>query len=323
MRRRELIILLGGTAAMWPLEVRTQQKAMPVIGLLGQGHPGDPVIALNLAAFRQGLSEAGFVEGQNVSLEYRWAYGDYDRLPALAAELVALKVDVIVNEGSTPSALPAKNATATIPIVFHAGDAIADGLVSNLARPDGNLTGVSLFAPQILAKRFQLLSELVPETKIIALLGIPSPTSGPALPEIQEAARAKGVQLQILSAATDSELDATYAALGHLRAAAVVGAQGNLAEKVVALAARHAVPAVYAQGVFAKVGGLLSYGVSIPAAYVIKGIYTGKILRGKKPADLPVQQPTKFELVINLKTAKVLGLSVPQALLARADEVIE
>jgi putative tryptophan/tyrosine transport system substrate-binding protein len=322
MNRRKLMILLGG-AATWPLAGRAQQKAMPVIGILGVASPTDSIAGV-LAAFRQGLGETGFVEGQNVAIEYRWAYNNNDRLPALAAELVALKVGVIVTEGGTPSAVSAKNATATIPIVFHAGDAIADGIVANLARPGGNLTGVSLFAPESLAKRFQLLCELVPQAKVIALLSIPnSLVPIHALPEIQEAARAKGVQLQILNATTDSEIDAAYATLGHQRAAAVVLAAGTYADKLVALAARHAVPAAYNQRPFATAGGLLIFGPSIPAAYVIKGTYTGKILKGEKPADLPVQQSTRFELVINLQTAKALGLTVPQTLLARADEVIE
>jgi putative ABC transport system substrate-binding protein len=323
MKRRELMVLLGGAAFAWPRTLRAQQKPMPVIGILGLGYPEDPAIALNLAAFRRGLNETGFVEGQNVTIEYRWAVNDQQRLPALAAELVARKVDVIMTEGGTPTVRAAKNATSTIPIVFHAGDAIADGIVSNLARPDGNLTGVSLFAPERFAKQFELLAELVPETKVFALLAVLSILPVDAVPEIEKAARAKGVQVEILNAASDSELDAAYARLGDQRGAAVVNANGQLAEKLVALAAHHAVPAVYNQRVFATAGGLISFGVSFPAAYVIKGIYTGKILKGAKPADLPVQQPTTFELVINLKTAKALGLTVPQALLARADEVIE
>jgi putative tryptophan/tyrosine transport system substrate-binding protein len=323
MRRRELMLLLGGAAFAWPHTLRAQQKPMPVIGILGLGYPEDPAIALNLAAFRRGLNETGFVEGQNVAIEYRWAVNDEKRLPALAAELVARKVDVIMTEGGTPTVRAAKNATSTIPVVFHAGDAIEDGIVTNLARPDGNLTGVSLFAPERFAKQFELLAELVPETKVFALLAVLNILPADAVREIEKAARAKGVQVEILNAASDSELDAAYARLGGQRGAAVVNANGQLAEKLVALAAHHAVPAVYNQRVFATAGGLISFGVSFPAAYVIKGIYTGKILKGAKPADLPVQQPTTFELLINLKTAKALGLTVPQAMLARADEVIE
>jgi putative ABC transport system substrate-binding protein len=297
---------------------------MPVIGILGLGSPEDPAIALNLTAFRQGLSESGFVEGQNVAIESRWAYDDERRLPALAAELVARNVDVLVTEGGILSALSAKTATSLIPVVFHASDAIADGVVSNLARPGGNLTGVSLFAPESLAKQFQLLSELVPEAKVIALLAIPNtPALNQVKPEIEEAARARGVRYQVLSAVTDSEIDAAYATLGQLRAGALVRANGNFADKLVMLAARHRVPAIYNQRAFATAGGLLSYGVSLPAVYVTKGIYTGKILKGAKPADLPVQQPTAFELVINLKTAKAIGLTIPQLFLARANEVIE
>jgi putative ABC transport system substrate-binding protein len=324
MKRRAFISFLGGamTAAG---ALRAQQKAMPVIGILGLGYPDDPAIALNLTAFRRGLNETGFVEGQNVAIEYRWAVNDQRRLPALAAELVARKVDVIVNEGGTVSAIEAKNTTAAIPIVFHSSDAIADGLVTNLARPVGNLTGVSLFAPERFSKQFELLSELVPEAKVIALLAIPNilPTLNPAVREIEEMADRKGVRIQILSAVTDSELDAAYATLGQLRGAAVVTANATFVDKLVALAARHAVPAAYHQRAFAMAGGLLSYGPSLPAAYVIKGVYTGKILKGAKPADLPVQQPTIFELVVNLKTAKALGLGIPQSILARADEVIE
>jgi putative ABC transport system substrate-binding protein len=323
VNRRDFIILLGGAAVGSPLAVRAQQKTIPVIGVLGLGYPEDPAIALNLAAFRRGLAESGFVEGQNVAIEYRWAVNEQKRLPALAAELVARKVDVMMTEGGTPTVRAAKNATSTIPIVFHAGDAIEDGIVTNLARPDGNLTGVSLFAPERFGKQFELLAELVPQTKVFALLAVLNILPADAVREIEKAARAKGVEVEILNAASDSELDAAYARLGDRRGAAVVNANGQLAEKLVALAAHHGVPAVYNQRVFATAGGLISFGVSFPAAYVIKGIYTGKILKGAKPADLPVQQPTTFELLINLKTAQALGLTVPQAMLARADEVIE
>jgi putative ABC transport system substrate-binding protein len=323
VNRRDLIVLLGGAAAAWPFAAGAQQKRMPVIGILGLGYPEDPAIALNLAAFRRGLAETGFVEGQNVAIEYRWAVNDETRLPALAAELVVRKVDVMMTEGGTPTVRAAKSATSTIPIVFHAGDAIEDGIVTNLARPDGNLTGVSLFAPERFAKQFELLAELVPQTKVFALLAVLNILPADGVREIEKAARAKGVEVEILNAATDSELDAAFARLGDQRGAAVVNANGQFADKLVALAARHAVPAVYAQRAFAERGGLLSYGVSFPAAYALKGIYAGKILKGAKPADLPVQQPTTFELLVNLKTAKALGLTVPQTLLARADEVIE
>jgi ABC-type uncharacterized transport system substrate-binding protein len=323
MKRRRFIAALGG-AMILPVAARAQQPAIPVIGVLGSASSEDPEVALNLAAFRQGLNEAGFVEGQNVAIEFRWAHNDLQRLPALAAELVPRKVDVVVIEGGTPSALAAKKATSTIPIVFHAADAIADGLVSNLARPDGNLTGVSLFGPEGLAKQYQLCSELLPDAKAIGLVVIPHQLIGDyAVAEMEAAARAKGIKLEIVGAESDGEIEAAYATLGRLRAGAVVRAHVALADKLVALAAHHAVPAVYNQRAFAAAGGLLSYGPSIPAAYAIKGVYTGKILKGAKPADLPVQQATRLELVVNLKTAKALGLTVPQALLARADEVIE
>jgi len=323
MRRRELILGASSVVA-WPLAARAQQKPLPVIGILGIAFPEDPAVGLNLQALRQGLKDTGFVEGQNVAIEYRWAHRDYDQLPVMATELSARKVDVIVNEGGTPSALAAKRATSTIPIVFHAGDAIADGLVSNLARPGSNLTGVSLFAPESLSKQFQLLSELVPLAKAIALVTTGSrPFLAAAVGEVEAAARAKGMQFQLMTVATDRDIEIAYATLGQLRAAALVSADATRADQLVALAARHGVPSVYNQRAFPTAGGLLSYGVSLPAVYVIKGNYAGKILKGAKPSELPVQQPDKFELVINLKTAKTLGLTVPQSLLARADEVIE
>jgi putative tryptophan/tyrosine transport system substrate-binding protein len=322
--RRAVMQVLGGAALALPLTAQAQQRATAVIGVLGAAWPEDPEVAVNLAAFQKGLNDTGFVEGRNVAVEYRWARHEQQRLPALAAELVARKVDVIMIEGGTPAALAAKNATSTIPIVFHASDAIADGLVSNLARPGGNLTGVSLFGPEVLAKQFQLCSELLPESKTIGLLVIPRTQSGSyAIREIEEAARARGMQLQVVDVAGDSELDAAYASLGLSRAGLIVRAHVTLADKLVALAARHSVPAVYNQRPFAVAGGLLSYGPSIAAAYVIKGIYTGKILQGVRPAELPVQQVTKLDLVINLKTAKALGLTVPQPVFARADEVID
>jgi len=320
MRRREF--LLAATAMMAARAVRAQQKAMPVVGLLSSASPGQ--IDAYLAAFRQGLAETGYVEGQNVSIEYRWAENHYDRLPGLAAQLVGREVDVIATNGGEPSAFAAKKATSTIPIVFHAGDAIADGLVSNLARPGGNLTGVSLFAPESLSKQFQLLSELVPQAKLIALVDTGArPSVAAAVGEVEAAARAKGMQFQLITVATDRDIEVAYATLGQLRATALVSADGTRADQLVALAARHGIPAVYNQRVFPTAGGLLSYGVSLPAVYVIKGNYSGRILKGAKPGELPVQQPDKFELVINLKTAKTLGLTVPQSLLARADEVIE
>jgi putative ABC transport system substrate-binding protein len=325
MRRRELLVLLGAaTTAAHAL--RAQQKALPVIGFLHSASPG--LYAPNVAAFRQGLSETGYVEGQNVAIEYRWADGGYDRLPALAAELVNRKVDVIA-AGSAPSALAAKSATSTIPIVFTSGvDPIAAGLVGSLARPGGNLTGVSVMQTELTPKQLELLSELVPQVGVFALLVNPNyPMTDPLIQDVQEAARARGVQLHILQASTESEMDAAFATLLQLHAGAlVVGTDPfffSRRERLVALAARHAVPAIYGLREWAAAGGLISYGLSLTAAYRQIGIYAGKILKGAKPADLPVEQPTRFELVINLKTAKALGLTVPQLILARADEVIE
>jgi len=329
MRRRKLIFLLGGAAAAWPLAVRAQLKAMPVIGVLSTGS-SDPssTFAPLMAAFRQGLSESGYVEGQNVAIEYRWAEGHYDRLPALAADLVDRKVDLIM-ASSPPSALAAKSATSTIPIVFRGGaEAVELGLVASLARPGGNLTGVSLLVDQLAPKRLELLSELVPQAGVIGLLVNPNnPSAERLIKDAQEAARAKGGRLIILKAGSASEIDTAFATFLPLRAGAlVVSADPFLSsqrEQLVALASRHAVPTIYAWREFAASGGLISYGPSLPAAYRMVGVYAGKILKGAKPADLPVQQPTKFELVINLKTAKALGLKVPQSLLGRADEVIE
>ncbi len=327
MKRRDVIIgLLGGAVAGGPLPARAQQKAMPVIGFLSS--TSSAAIASPLAAFRQGLSETGYVEGQNLLIEYRWAEGSYDRLPALAADLVGRKVDVIVAH-SPPSALAAKGATSTIPIVFLVGvDPIAAGLVASLARPGSNLTGVSILFTELVPKLLELLSELVPQARVVALLVNPnSPEAEPTIRGAQKAAHAKGVQLHILRAGSESEIDAAFATLVKLQAGALFVSADPLFtarhDQLVALAARHAVPAIYYRREFVEAGGLISYSPSRPAIDLQAGIYAGKILKGAKPADLPVQQPTRFELVINLKTAKALGLTVPQALLARADEVIE
>ena len=300
---------------------------MPVIGILSTGSPGPS--APYVAAFRQGLSETGYVEGQNVAIEYRWAEGHYDRLPALAAELVGRKVDVIVSTGGAPTALAAKSATSTIPIVFRIGaDAVELGLVASLARPGGNLTGVSLLIDELTPKRLELLSELVPQAGVIALLVNPNNANAErVIRDGQEAARAKGVRLHYPEGRQRKRDRHRFRDLRPLHAGAlVVSADPFLSsrrEQLVALASRHAVPAIYAWREFAASGGLISYGSSLTAAYRLVGIYAGKILKGAKPADLPVQQPTKFELVVNLKTAKALGLTVPPSILARADEVIE
>jgi putative ABC transport system substrate-binding protein len=326
MNRRELLLVLGGAMTAAPA-LRAQQKAMPVIGVLNTGPPG-PSPAPFMAAFRQGLSEAGYVEGQNLAIEYRWAEGHYDRLPALAADLVGRKVDLIMAT-SPPSALAAKSATSTIPIVFRSGaDPVGDGLVASLARPGGNVTGVSGLADELTAKRLELLSELVPRAGVIALLMNPNnATAERVIRDVQEAARTKGLQLHVLKASSESEIDTAFASLVQLHAGAlVVGADPFLTgrrEQLVALASRHAVPSSYAWREFAASGGLISYGSSLTSAFRLVGTYAGKILKGAKPADLPVQQPTTFELVINLKTAAALGLTVPPSLLARADEVIE
>ena len=300
---------------------------MPVIGFLSPGSPG-PGGPL-LAAFRQGLSETGHTEGQNVMIEYHWVE-EPDRLPAMAADFVNRKVDLILAIGDPP-ALIAKNASSTIPIVFFiAGDPVAGGLVASLARPGGNLTGVTLFGGELNPKRLELLCELVPRVRLIALLVNPNnPRAGAAgsLSSMQDAARAKGVQLHILNATSESEIDAAFATLVELHAGALVIDQDLLffsrREQLGALAARYSVPAIYYRREFVAAGGLISYGPSFATAYRQVGIYAGKILKGAKPADLPVLQPTQFELVINLKAAKALGLTIPPTLLARADEVIE
>ena len=321
-------MILGGSVAAWPLAGRAKQKAMPVIGYLSSGliNPNSPFVA----AFRQGLSETGYVEGQNVAIEYRGAEGHYDRLPALAADLVSRKVDLIMTGGgSIVSPRAAKNATSTIPIVFTSGgDPVGEGLVASLARPGGNLTGVSFLTAELLPKLAELLSELVPQARVMALLVNPdNPNTQRNIGDAQEAARAKGVQLHVLKAATEGEIDAAFASLVQLHVGGLVlGGDTFLSsrsEQLLALASRHTVPAIYWRRDFAEAGGLVSYGPSRTAIERLAGTYAGKILKGAKPADLPVEQPTTFELVVNLNTAKALGLTVPHSILARADEVIE
>jgi putative ABC transport system substrate-binding protein len=327
VRRRDLFAVVAGAAVAWPLALRAQQKAMPVIGYLSGASPGP--YAPFVAAFHQGLSATGYVEGQNLAIEYRWAEGHYDRLPALAADLVGRKVDLLAASGGSVSVRAAKSATSTIPIVFTSGDdPVATGLVASLARPGGNLTGVSFLDVELNPKRLELLSELVPQAREIALLVNPNNSNaGRTMREVQEAARAKGVQLPILKASTEGEIDAAFTTLVQLQAGALLVAGDPFfftrREQLAALASRHAVPAIYEARESVVAGGLICYGASFTSVYRQLGIYAGKILKGEKPADLPVQQPTTFELIINLKTAKALGLTVPQALLMRAHEVIE
>jgi putative ABC transport system substrate-binding protein len=325
MNRRELMLLLGG-AVIAPRVLRAQQKAVPVIGFLSGASPGP--FAPFVAAFQQGLNETGYVEAQNLAIEYRWAEGRYERLPALAADLVSHNVDVILAVGDEP-ALAAKGATSTISIVFLIGaDPVVASLVTSLARPGGNLTGVTFMMTELMPKRLELLSELVPQAGVIALLVNPNNANAQRnVQDAQDAARAKRVQLQLVWASTDGEIDAAFATLAQSHVGALlVGADpffGSRREQLVALAARHAVPAIYFAHEFAAAGGLISYGASVTGTYRQAGIYAGRVLKGAKPPDLPVQQPTTFELVVNLKTAQALGLTVPPSILSRADEVIE
>jgi putative ABC transport system substrate-binding protein len=325
MKRRELVFVLGG-ALLSTRAPRAQQMVMPVVGLLGNGSPGPE--ASIVAAFRGGLSETGFIEGQNVTIEYRWAEGHYDRLPAFAADFVSRGVDVIMASAGVGIAA-AKNATSTIPIVFFGGDdLVAAGLVASLARPGGNLTGFSIYGPELNPKRLQLLSELVPRVEEIALLVNPTGSSLElVIRDVEEAARASGRRLSILKASTEDEIGTALATLVQLHAGGLVVMAdpffNSRREQIVALAARYAVPAIYEWREFADAGGLISYGPSLTDGWRRAGVYVGRILAGAIPADLPIQQPTRLELAINLKTAKALGLTIPPTLLVRADEVIE
>ena len=325
MRRREFITLLGGAAA-WPLIARAQQPAMPVIGFLRNTLPEDS--AYLLAALRQGLTEVGYVEGQNVAIEYRWAENRFERLQELAADLVRRQCAVIVAGGNAP-ARAAMAATATIPIVFASGDdPVRLGFVASLNRPSGNVTGVTFYAGVLVAKQLELLREVVPKAAVVSMLVNPSsPAADDQIRDAKAAARAIGLEIHILNASSERDFEKVFATLVQYRADAVIVAGDALftgqRDRLVALAARHAVPVTYNLPEFVAAGGLMSYGSSSMDAYRQVGVYTGRILKGAKPDDLPVQQPTKFELAVNLKTAKALGLTVPPAVLGRADEVIE
>jgi putative ABC transport system substrate-binding protein len=326
MRRRAFITLVGG-AAVWPLSARAQQPAMPLIGYLGAQSPA--AFASRVRAFRQGLGETGYAEGRNVAIEFRWAEGQHNRLSALAADLVSRQVAVIVAPGGAPAALAAKSATTTIPIVFEMGaDPIAMGLVGSLNRPGGNLTGVSSLNVEVTPKRLEILHELVPTAAVLAVLVNPtSPTADSQLRNLQAAANTLGLQLHVLHASTERDFDTVFATLLRLRAGGLVVASDTFfathSEQLAALTVRHAVPAIHQSRDFSTAGGLTSYGGSFVESHRQAGVYTGRIIKGDKPADLPVQQVTKVELFVNLKTAKTLGVTVPLPLLARADEVIE
>jgi putative ABC transport system substrate-binding protein len=334
MRRRDFISLLGGAAAsplastwaIWPLSARAQQPAVPVIGFLNSGSPR-PYQHL-VAGFQQGLKEAGYVDGQNVLIEYRWAEGQNDRLPAMMADLVRRQVNVIAAT-TTPAALAAEAANTTIPIIFNtAGDPVRLGLVARLNRPGRNVSGVSQLNSELVAKRLGLLHDLIPKATIVGFLVNPNdPRTKTQTKDMQEAAHALGLQIHVLNASTQGEISAAFARLADLRADALIVGTGEFfnsrPEQFVGLAARQGVPAIYQAREFVAAGGLISYGASRAETYHLAGVYVGRVLKGEKPADLPVAQPTKFELIINLKAAKALGLTIPSGVLAIADEVVE
>jgi putative tryptophan/tyrosine transport system substrate-binding protein len=322
MRRREFITLLTG-AAVWPLAARAQQKTIPIVGFINSASPKP--YAPNLKGFLQGLKDAGYIEGRNVLIEYRWAEGQYDRLPAMAAELVHRDVSVIV--ANTPAAPIVKAATATIPVVFLTGeDPVGSGLVTSLNRPEGNVTGIAVTGPVLLGKQLGVLHQLVPAATSISVLVNPhNPVSEPSIEGAQEAARALGRQVRVLNASTEAEIDKAFASLARADGLVVAPDSVFIArrDQLVALAARGGVLTIYPFREFTSAGGLMSYGASLPERFRQAGIYAGKILQGAKPGDLPVQQPTKYELVINLKATRNLGLELPPSVLALADEVIE
>jgi putative ABC transport system substrate-binding protein len=327
MRRREFLGVISGGVAAWPLAARSQQPSMPVVGLLAA--PAAASYGYIVDAMRRGLRASGYIEGQNVAIEYRWADGQYQRLPSMAAELVGLRVAVIATVGGIPAALAAKAATSTIPIVFSvADDPVKLGLVSSLANPNGNATGISFLTVELDWKRLELIREVVPKAAVIAMLLNPkNPQNAGQVPDLKAAALGLGFQLIVLNASSDSEIDSACAAAVERRAGAlIIGADSfffSRRDQIVALAARYALPTMFRYQEEAAIGGLMSYGTDLADAYRLQGTYLGRVLKGEKPSDLPVQQSTKVQLILNLKTAKTLGLTFPLALLGRADEVIE
>jgi putative ABC transport system substrate-binding protein len=327
MKRREFITLLGGAAAAWPLTARAQQPAMPIVGFLSGRSSADSVEEVK--GFHRGLAETGHVEGKNITIEFRWADGHYDRLPALATELVGHRVAVLAAVGGGASGLAAKSVTSTIPIVFASGgDAVKIGLVASLNRPGGNVTGVNIIFGALGAKRLELLHELIPAASAIAMLVNPNYPSAPIeVQDVEVAGRKLGLKVHIFNARTESEIEPAFTGLVEQKGSGLLVAddpflQGQR-DRIARLAEHHAIPAIYFSRDFVDAGGLMSYGPNLVDVYRLVGLYTGRILKGEKPADLPVQQPTKYSLVVNLKTAKALGLDVPPTLLALADEVIE
>ena len=329
MRRRDFIKAIARSAAVWPLAARAQQSAMPVIGFINTLNSADQIASDLLAAFRQGLKETGFIEGQNVAIEYRWAQGQYERLPEFAADLVRRKVDVIAATGGEPSPQAAKAATQTIPIVFTAnGDPVREGLVASVNMPGGNVTGLTIFGPAAVTKRVELMHDLVPQASVIGYLMNPNHPSGEIEMQAAEtAARSLGKKMPVFKASNEPDLDATFATMVQQQIGALVVASDpffwSRRGEVVSLAARYGLPAIYYLPEFARAGGLMAYGNNLPDAYRLVGVYVGRILKGKKPADLPVMQSTKFQFVINLKTAKAPGIGVPNSMQLLADEVIE